>query len=83
MTLTTGDQLLSECSPGEDLLKQLHEAGYRVDGPLYELCALRSLAKRLDVTMCLMAGNVRQALDSFEHDLRRVQQFEGAKVSRR
>ncbi|SER21072.1 BRO family, N-terminal domain [Azotobacter beijerinckii] len=82
LTLTTGDLLLSEYSPGEVLLEQLREAGYRVDGPLYELRALRSLAKRLDVTMRLMAGNVRQALDSFEHDHRRVQRFEGAKEKR-
>jgi len=82
LTVTTGDLLLSEYSPGEALLAQLAEAGYRVDGPLYELRALRSLSRRLDMTMRFMAGNVRQALDSFEHDHRRVERFAGAKTPR-
>lgn len=80
LTVTTGDLLMSEYSPGETLLGQLAEAGYRVDGPLYELRALRSLARRLDMTMRFMAGHVRQAIDSFDHDHRRVQHFDGAKV---
>jgi len=80
LTVTTGDLLMSEYSPGETLLSQLAEAGYRVDGPLYELRALRSLARRLDMTMRFMAGHVRQAIDSFDHDHRRVQHFDGAKV---
>jgi hypothetical protein len=44
-----------------------------------ELC---SLAKRFDVTMRLMAGNLRQALDGFESDRRTLQRFEGAKAQR-
>ncbi|SER86183.1 Prophage antirepressor [Azotobacter beijerinckii] len=80
LSVTTGDLLMSEYSPGEALLGQLAEAGYRVDGPLYELRALRSLARRLDMTMRFMAGHVRQALDNFEHDHRRVERFAGAKT---
>jgi len=82
LTMTCGDVLLSEYSPAEALLSQLAEAGYRVDGPLYELHSLRSLAKRLDLTMRLMAGNLRQALDGFESDRRTLQRFEGAKAQR-
>ncbi|SEI41648.1 phage regulatory protein, rha family [Azotobacter beijerinckii] len=82
LSVTTGDLLMSEYSPGEALLAQLAEAGYRVDGPLYELRALRSLARRLDMTMRFMAGHVRQALDNFEHDHRRVERFTGAKTPR-
>ncbi|MNG29187.1 hypothetical protein D3C84_1145730 [compost metagenome] len=74
--------LLSEYSPAEALLEQLAQAGYRVDGPLFELRSLRSLAKRMDMTMRLMAGNVRQAMDGFEHDRRKLQSFEGAKTTR-
>lgn len=40
------------------------------------------LAKRLDLTMRLMAGNLRQALDGFESDRRTLQRFEGAKAQR-
>ncbi len=72
LTLTYGDVLLSEYSPAEALLEQLAQAGYRVDGPLYELRSLRSLAKRMDMTMRFMADNVRQAMDGFEHDRRRL-----------
>ncbi|NHN78579.1 hypothetical protein HA520_15045 [Azotobacter chroococcum] len=79
LTMTCGDVLLNEYSPSEALLGQLAEAGYRVDGPLYELRSLRSLAKRLDLTMRLMAGNLRQALEGFESDRRTLQRFEGAK----
>ncbi|MNQ82204.1 hypothetical protein D3C85_972510 [compost metagenome] len=82
LTLTYGDVLLSEYSPAEALLEQLAQAGYRVDGPLFELRSLRSLAKRMDMTMRLMAGNVRQAMDGFEHDRRKLQSFEGAKTTR-
>ncbi|MNZ42258.1 hypothetical protein D3C78_598290 [compost metagenome] len=82
LTLTYGDVLLSEYSPAEALLEQLAQAGYRVDGPLYELRSLRSLAKRMDMTMRLMAGNVRQAMAGFEHDRRKLQSFEGAKTTR-
>lgn len=39
-------------------------------------------AKRLDLTMRLMAGNLRQALDGFESDRRTLQCFEGAKAPR-
>lgn len=79
LTVTTGDVLMSEYSPTEALLGQLTEAGYRVDGPLYELRSLRSLAKRLDMTMRFMAGHMRQAMDNFEHDHRRIERFAGAK----
>lgn len=82
LTLSYGDVLLSEYSPAEALLAQLAEAGYRVDGPLFELRSLRSLAKRMDMTMRFMAGNVRQAMDGFEHDRRRLQSFDGAKAPR-
>jgi len=82
LTMTCGDVLLCEYSPAEALLGQLAEAGYRVEGPLYELRSLRSLAKRLDLTMRLMAGNLRQALDGFESDRRTLQRFEGAKAQR-
>ena len=82
LTITTGDVLMSEYSPGEALLGQLAEAGYRVDGPLYELRSLRSLARRLDMTMRFMAGHMRQAMDNFEHDHRRVEHFKGAKTPR-
>ena len=64
------------------VLDERAEAGYRVDGPLYELRSLRSLAKRMDMTMRFMAGNVRQAMDGFEHDRRKLQSFEGAKTAR-
>ncbi|MNY58051.1 hypothetical protein D3C86_1943420 [compost metagenome] len=70
---------MSEYSPTEALLKQLTEDGYRVDGPLYELRSLRSLAKRLDMTMRFMAGHARQMVDHFDHDHRRIERFEGAK----
>src|SRR5690606_3947529 len=63
LTVTTGDVLMSEYSPTEVLLERLTEAGYRVDGPLYELRSLRSLAKRLDMSMRFMAGHMRQAMD--------------------
>ncbi|MNN51034.1 hypothetical protein D3C81_1656490 [compost metagenome] len=79
LTVTTGDVLMSEYSPTEALLEQLTEAGYRVDGPLYELRSLRSLAKRLDMTMRFMAGHARQMVDHFDHDHRRIERFEGAK----
>lgn len=79
LTVTTGDVLMSEYSPAEALLEQLTEAGYRVDGPLYELRSLRSLAKRLDMTMRFMAGHARQMVDHFDHDHRRIERFEGAK----
>ena len=82
LTITTGDVLMSEYSPGEALLGQLAEAGYRVDGPLYELRSLRSLARRLDMTMRFMAGHVRQAADHFDHDHRRIEHFKGAKTPR-
>ena len=82
LTITTGDVLMSEYSPGEALLGQLAEAGYRVDGPLYELRSLRSLARRLDMTMRFMAGHVRQAVDHFDHDHRRIEHFKGAKTPR-
>ncbi|WP_455231215.1 hypothetical protein [Geopseudomonas aromaticivorans] len=36
------------------------------------LRSLRSLAKRMDMAMRFMAGNVRQAMDGFEHDWRRL-----------
>ena len=82
LTVTTGDVLMSEYSPTEALLGQLTEAGYRVDGPLYELRSLRSLAKRLDMTMRFMAGHARQMVDHFDHDHRRIERFEGAKTRR-
>lgn len=82
LTVTTGDVLMSEYSPTEVLLERLTEAGYRVDGPLYELRSLRSLAKRLDMSMRFMAGHMRQAMDHFEHDHRRIERFAGAKAPR-
>ena len=82
LTVTTGDVLMSEYSPAEALLEQLVQAGYRVDGPLYELRSLRSLAKRLDMTMRFMAGHARQMVDHFDHDHRRIERFEGAKTRR-
>lgn len=82
LTVTTGDVLMCEYSPTEVLLGQLAEAGYRVDGPLYELRSLRSLAKRMDMTMRFMAGHMRQAMDNFEHDYRRIERFAGAKTPR-
>ena len=82
LTVTTGDLLMSEYSPGEALLGQLAEAGHRVDGPLYELRALRSLARRQDMTMRFMAGHARQMVDHFDHDHRRIERFADAKAGR-
>ena len=50
-----------------------------MDGPLYELRALRSLAKRLDVTMRLMAGNIQQAIEGFQRDRRHMQKYVNVK----
>lgn len=50
-----------------------------MDGPLYERSTLRSLAKRLAMTMRVMAGHVRQLMNNIGHDHRRIERFAGAK----
>lgn len=74
-----GDLLSSDYSPCCELLDKLHNAGYRVDGAFYELRSYQSLMLQMDMAIRLMAGNVRQAIEGFEQDRRRLQKFVGVK----
>ncbi|QQE87300.1 BRO family protein [Azotobacter chroococcum] len=74
-----GDLLSSAYSPCCDLLDKLHNAGYRVDGAFYELRSYQNLMLQMDMAIRLMAGNVRQAIEGFEQDRRRLQKFVGVK----
>lgn len=77
-----GDLLSSDYSPCCDLLDKLHNAGYRVDGAFYELRSYQNLMLQMDMAIRLMAGNVRQAIEGFEQDRRRLQKFVGVKGHR-
>jgi hypothetical protein len=74
-----GDLLSSDYSPCCELLDKLHNAGYRVDGAFYELRSYQNLMLQMDMAIRLMAGNVRQAIEGFEQDRRRLQKFVGVK----
>lgn len=69
------DLLLSNYSPCLDLLEKLHNAGYCIDGAFYELRSYQNLMRRMDMTVRVMAGSIKQAFDTFEGDRRRLHKY--------
>lgn len=74
-----GDLLLSKYSPCLELLDKLHNAGYCIDGAYYEFRSYQNLMAQMDMTVRMMAGSIKNAFESFEHDRRRLQKYPDVK----